>query len=250
MPDFVGRSGPGYRAALLVRSGKAPARGLSRRPISRPGASRPSRSTWLTRSRLSRTPGWRSSAPKSRSDRFVPVWLISAGRKPAASRRRSPRPGRPLVCCSRVEAHLFGDGHEAAACEQAGSGVLAEAVDPRTAATCPRTYGLLVCLQILALPACSQASDQQCLCPQTSRFACHLRKSSNAAILFPADSASGLLHAVKITVRSSVNVSIGYRPPTRPMPLAVPAPPPNGRWLSQWLVVTLMLTMPLRTFSA
>ena len=62
--------------------------------------------------------------------------------------------------------------------------------------------------------------------------------------------AGGQLHAVKITVRSSVNVSIGYRPPTRPMPLAVPAPPPNGRWLSQWLVVTLMLTMPLRTFSA
>src|SRR5947207_4231159 len=68
--------------------------------------------------------------------------------------------------------------------------------------------------------------------------------------LIPADFASGQLHAVKITLRSSVNVSIGYRPPTRPMPLAVPAPPPNGRWLSQWLVVTLMLTMPLRTFSA
>ena len=76
-------------------------------------------------------------------------------------------------------------------------------------------------------------------------------KSGNTAILFPRGLyAGGQLHAVKITVRSSVNVSIGYRPPTRPMPLAVPAPPPNGRWLSQWLVVTLMLTMPLRTFSA
>src|SRR5438045_4204097 len=42
--------------AVLVRSEKAPARGLSRRPISRPGASGPSRSTWRTRSKLSRTP--------------------------------------------------------------------------------------------------------------------------------------------------------------------------------------------------
>jgi len=60
-------------------------------PPSRPGASRPSRSTWLTRSRLSRTPGWHDSAPKSRSERFVPVWLISSGMKPAASRGGSPR---------------------------------------------------------------------------------------------------------------------------------------------------------------
>ena len=55
-------------AALLVRSEKAPARGLSRRPISRPGASRRSRSTWRTRSRLSRTPGWRA-AHRSRGRR-------------------------------------------------------------------------------------------------------------------------------------------------------------------------------------
>ena len=37
----------------------------------------------------------------------------------------------------------------------------------------------------------------------------------------------------RTTVCSSVNVSIGAVPPTRPMPLAVPERPPNGRWLSQ-----------------
>ena len=36
-----------------------------------------------------------------------------------------------------------------------------------------------------------------------------------------------------ITVFVSVNVSKGWRPPHRPMPLREPARPPNGRWLSQ-----------------
>ena len=178
--------------------------------------------------------------------------MADLGRQEAGCQQKATAEARKaLVCCSRLEALVFGDGHEAAACEQAGSCVLAEAVDPEDRCHAPTDRGYGCVYRFCPLPACSQAPDQQCLCPETSRFACHLRKSSNTAILFLTDFyASGQLHAVKITVRSSVNVSIGYRPPTRPMPLAVPAPPPNGRWLSQWLVVTLMLTMPLRTFSA
>jgi len=129
MPDFVGRSGPGYRAALLVRSGKAPARGLSRRPISRPGASRPSRSTWLTRSRLSRTPGG-AAARTEVAVGEVRAGMADLGRQEAGCPQKGiAASGKALVCCSRLKALVFGDGHEAAACEQAGSGVLAEAVD-------------------------------------------------------------------------------------------------------------------------
>ena len=244
MPDFVGRSGPAYRAALLVRSEKSPALAARRQPAQPLDLA--------DEVQIEPHPG----VARQRTE--VAVGEVRAGmadlaRQEAGCQQRGiAAPGKALVCCSRLEALAFGDGHQAAVHEQAGSGVMAEAVDPGDRCHArPRSYGLHVCLQGLALPACSQTLDQQCLCLETSRLACHLRKSSNTAISFPADFyASGQLHAVKITVRSSVNVSIGYRPPTRPMPLAVPAPPPNGRWLSQWLVVTLMLTMPLRTFSA
>ena len=39
--------------------------------------------------------------------------------------------------------------------------------------------------------------------------------------------------AESVTVCSSVKVSITWLPPTRPMPLSVPARPPNGRCASQ-----------------
>jgi hypothetical protein len=96
--------------------------------------------------------------------------MADLGRQEAGCQQKGIAEARKALGAARgVEAHLFGDGHEAAACEQAGSGVLAEAVDDpgdRCHAR-PRTYGLRVCLQILPLPACSQASDQQCLCPET-----------------------------------------------------------------------------------
>ena len=38
---------------------------------------------------------------------------------------------------------------------------------------------------------------------------------------------------VSVTVCSSVNASITCVPPTRPIPLSVPARPPNGRCASQ-----------------
>ena len=50
----------------------------------RPGARRPSRSTWLTASRLIRI-GCASRTSRSRSETFVPVWLISHGSQPLAS---------------------------------------------------------------------------------------------------------------------------------------------------------------------
>ena len=40
-------------------------------------------------------------------------------------------------------------------------------------------------------------------------------------------------HTDRVTVWSSVNVSITWLPPTRPIPLSVPARPPNGRCASQ-----------------
>jgi len=111
----------------------------------------------------------------------VRAGMADLGRREAGWQQKAiAEAGKALVCCSRLEALVFGDGHQAAVHEQADGGVLAEAVDPRDCCHAwPRTYGLRVCLQILALPACSQASDQQCLCPETSRFAWHLRKSIN-----------------------------------------------------------------------
>ena len=87
MPDFVGRSGPAYRAALLVRSEKAPALAARRQPAQPLDLA--------DEVQIEPHPGWHGSPPKSRSETFVPVWLISPGRKPAASRGGSPRPGRP-----------------------------------------------------------------------------------------------------------------------------------------------------------
>ena len=49
-----------------------------------PGARRPSRSSWLTPSRLIRI-GWASRTSRSRSETLVPVWLISSGCQPFAS---------------------------------------------------------------------------------------------------------------------------------------------------------------------
>ena len=40
-------------------------------------------------------------------------------------------------------------------------------------------------------------------------------------------------HRDRVTVCSSVNASITWLPPTRPIPLSVPARPPNGRCASQ-----------------
>jgi hypothetical protein len=83
--------------------------------------------------------------------------MADLGRREAGCQQKGiAAPGKALVCCSRLEALVFGDGHEAAACEQAGGGVLAEAVDPGDRCHARRrTYGLLVCLQVLPLPACS-----------------------------------------------------------------------------------------------
>ena len=60
-------------------------------PTVRPGARRPTRSSWLTPSRLSRI-GWASSTSRSRSDTLVPVWLIASAGQPLA-RAWSTSPG-------------------------------------------------------------------------------------------------------------------------------------------------------------
>jgi hypothetical protein len=60
----------------------------------------------------------------------VRAGMADLGRREAGCQQKGiAAPGKALVCCSRSKALVFGDGHEAAACEQAGSGVLAEAVD-------------------------------------------------------------------------------------------------------------------------
>ena len=48
----------------------------------------------------------------------------------------------------------------------------------------------------------------------------------------------------------SLIASSEWRPPTRPTPEQVPLLPPNGMCVSQYTLVSLMLTMPARRFSA
>ena len=57
--------------------------------------------------------------------------MADLGRQKADCQQKATAEARKaLVCCSRLAALVFGDGDEAAVHEQAGSGVLAEAVDP------------------------------------------------------------------------------------------------------------------------
>ena len=58
--------------------------GFTRIPIVEPGARRPTRSSWESRSTLRCTPV-ASNRSRSRSDTFVPVKLISSGAHPCAS---------------------------------------------------------------------------------------------------------------------------------------------------------------------
>src|SRR5262249_24596542 len=145
MPDFVGRSGPAYRAALLVRSEKAPALAARRQPAQPLDLA--------DEVQIEPHPG------VARQPTQVAVGEVRAGmadlaRQEAGCQQRGiAAPGKALVCCSRLEALAFGDGHQAAVHEQAGSGVMAEAVDPGDRCHArPRSYGLHVCLQGLALP--------------------------------------------------------------------------------------------------
>jgi len=68
--------------------------------------------------------------------------MADLGRQEAGCQQKATAEARKaLVCCSRLEALVFGDGHEAAVHEQAGSGVLAEAVDPEDRCRAPTDIG-------------------------------------------------------------------------------------------------------------
>jgi hypothetical protein len=84
----------------------------------------------------------------------VRAGMADLGRQEAGCQQKGiAASGKALVGCSRLKALVFGDGHEAAACEHAGSGVLAKAVEPGDRGQArPRTYGLRVCLQICHFP--------------------------------------------------------------------------------------------------
>ena len=84
----LGRPLAGVGEVLRV-AGAGP--GLTRMPTVRPGARRPTLSSWLTPSRLRRI-GCASSTSRSRSDTFVPVWLIASALQPFA-RACSTSPG-------------------------------------------------------------------------------------------------------------------------------------------------------------
>src|SRR6202034_2636845 len=63
---------------------------------------------------------------------------------------------------------------------------------------------------------------------------------------------AGLLHIARVTVIILISViaSRVRRPPSRPTPLRVPEPPPNGRRVDQQVPESLMLTMPAGMASA
>jgi hypothetical protein len=51
----------------------------------------------------------------------VRAGMADLGRQQAGCQQKAIAEARKaLVCCSQLEALVFGDGHEAAACEQAG----------------------------------------------------------------------------------------------------------------------------------
>jgi len=102
MPDFVGRSGPAYRAALLVRSEKSPALAARRQPAQPLDLA--------DEVQIEPHPG----VARQRTE--VAVGEVRAGmadleRHEAGCQQRGiAASGKALVCCSRLEALAFGDG--------------------------------------------------------------------------------------------------------------------------------------------